>query len=405
MRKPLIDDSRADDALDFAIARAEVAQWQLDRVQAERMAAIADVHDLARRHPEVFVVLRGEARPSDIAFAMEAATADLAVRLSLSEAVVVSLAGQAQTVRARAPRVWSQFREGEFSAENVRSLAQTLESMPVDVDADAQLETKALELAELVPARFRDRLRTLRERLHPEPLTQRHERARRDRRVCVEHERDAMAWFSVRLSAADAEIAWRRLDTIAEHLAGIEGETRTYDQLRSDAAADILTGRIDPETAPRVTVGVLVPVLTLLGESEQPASIEGRTPIDLDSARRLVAQAPSLFRVLTDPISGAVIDVDRRSYRPPADLARLLRLRDVTCRFAGCGCAAARCDLDHTHDWALGGATRADNLAHLSPRHHRLKHRTRWRVEQKPGGRITWTSPTGFVRDADPPPF
>lgn len=405
MRKPLIDDSRTEDRLDFLLARAEVAQLQLDRVSAERMLAIAEIHDEVRRHPENYVVLRREPTATDIAFALEAATADIAVRLSLSEAAVSALAGQVEVARTRAPRVWSLFRDGEFSAENVRALVSTLESMPVDADADATLEQRALELGELVAARFRDRMRTLRERLHPEPLQQRHDRARATRRVCVEQQHDGMAWFGVQLSAADAELAWRRVDGIAEHLAGAEGETRTFDQLRSDAAADILTGRNDPATEPRVTVGVLVPVLTLLGESEQPGSIEGRVPIDPETALRLTTSAPSLFRVLTDPVTGAVLDVDRRSYRPPADLARLLRLRDVTCRFPGCGCSAARSDLDHTHDWAKGGTTKATNLAHLSRRHHRLKHRTKWRVEQKSGGRITWTSPTGYVRDADPPPF
>lgn len=405
MRKPLIDDSRTEDRLDFLLARAEVAQSQLDRVSAERMLAISEVHDEVRRHPENYVVLRREPTATDIAFALEAATADIAVRLSLSEAAVAALAAQVDVARRRAPRVWSLFRDGEFAADNLRALVQTLESMPDDAAADAELERRAIELGELVAARFRDRMRTLRERLHPQPLQERHDRARETRRVCVEPQHDGMAWFGVALSAADAEIAWQRVDGIAEQLARVDGESRTFDQLRSDAAADILTGRIDPATEPRVTVGVLVPVMTLLGDSSQPGSLEGRVPIDPETARRLTASAPSIYRVLTDPVTGTVLDVDRRSYRPPADLARLLRIRDVTCRFPGCGCSAARSDLDHTHDWARGGTTSAANLAHLSRRHHRLKHRTRWQVDHAPGGRLVWTSPTGYRREADPPPF
>jgi hypothetical protein len=181
--------------------------------------------------------------------------------------------------------------------------------------------------------------------------------------------------------------------------------SRTLDQLRADAVADILTGRNDPATEPRVTVGVLVPVLTLLGEDDAPATLDGRIPIDPETARRLAAGAPSFHRILTHPISSAVIDVDRTSYRPPADLARLLALRDVTCRYPGCGRPARGCDIDHTIDWAKGGTTSVRNLAHLSTRHHRFKHRTRWKVEQTREGIIRWTSPTGFVKDADPPPF
>ena len=35
-----------------------------------------------------------------------------------------------------------------------------------------------------------------------------------------------------------------------------------------------------------------------------------------------------------------------------------------------------------------------------------MKHESKWRVEKPPGAKTaTWTSPTGYRRDADPPPF
>jgi hypothetical protein len=77
----------------------------------------------------------------------------------------------------------------------------------------------------------------------------------------------------------------------------------------------------------------------------------------------------------------------------------------VLCTFPGCGRLARNSDIDHTVDRQYGGATRADNLAHLCRHHHRLKHQTRWRMRQRPERKITWTSPTGHKRDADPPPF
>jgi hypothetical protein len=136
-------------------------------------------------------------------------------------------------------------------------------------------------------------------------------------------------------------------------------------------------GRIDPATAPRAEVGVLIPMMTLLGLSEDPASLEGYGPID----------------------------VDRTTYRPPADLKRWLALRDATCRFPGCGRSARFCDIDHTTGWAEGGVTSADNLGHLSKRHHTVKTESPWKVEQREPGRLTWTSPTGAIRTTDPPPF
>lgn len=405
MTEEALSDTRADDRVDFALARAEVAAWQMQRLEAERMAAVVAVIREARRSPQIYVVPRDEPTPRDVAFAVEAAVADVAVRLSMSEAHISALVRRGEILLDRAPTVWTVFREGEISAQNAACVADVLESLPADSRVDARVAARALELAHLVPTRFRERLRAFRDRVHPESQRERHESARAARRAWLDHDVDGMAWLGVHLTSVDAETAWQRADGIARRLATCDDEARTLDQLRADVLADILTGRSDPATEPRVTVGVLVPVLTLLGEDDAPATLEGRIPIDAETARRLAAQAPSFHRILTHPISSAVVDVDRTSYRPPADLARLLALRDVTCRHPGCGRPAKGCDIDHTTDWALGGTTSVRNLAHLSRRHHTLKHRTRWKVEQTREGIIRWTSPTGFVRDADPPPF
>jgi hypothetical protein len=405
MTNRAIDDTRADDRVDFALARAEVASTLLARQTAERMAAVVEVIREARRHPDTYVVVRDEATPRDIAFAVEAAIADLAVRLSLSESRVSQLAHRGEIVSTRARRLWTLFREGEISPENVECVADVLDSLPENEASDARVSERAVELARLVPVRFRERLRAFRDRVHPESQVERHTRARAARRTWIEHGDDGMGWLGIHLPSPDVEAAWQRVDGIARQLATCADESRTLDQIRADAIADILTGRNDPATEPRVTVAVQVPVLTLLGLDDQPATLEGRIPIDPETARRLAVRAPSFHRILTHPISSAVLDVDRGSYRPPADLARVLALRDVTCRHPGCGRPAKRCDIDHTIDWAKGGATSVRNLAHLSRRHHTLKHRTRWKVEQTPDGTIRWTSPTGFVRDADPPPF
>jgi len=400
-----LDPSDAGTRVHFELARAEFAGGQLAQAAAERMAAIAEVIATARRHPELYVSLADEPTDRDVEVAVDAAIADIAVRLSIAEGTVVTLDRQARLLRTRAPKVWSNFRAGEISAANAQRVAETLEALPEAIQSDAALDEKALELAQLAPARFRERMRSLRERMHPRSLTERNQDAARDRRVWREADCDGMAWLGMNLVAPDAEAAWLRIDAIARHLADQPDETRTLDQLRADAAADILTGRTDPATAPRVTVGVLIPMLSLLGVSEEPATLDGYGPIDADTARRLAAHAPSFHRILTHPVSGTVLDVDRTTYRPPADLKRWLALRDGTCRFSGCGRRARDCDVDHTIAWASGGTTTARNLAHLSRRHHTLKHKSKWRMEQSPDGTITWASPTGFVRNADPPPF
>ncbi|MEO5535111.1 MAG: DUF222 domain-containing protein [Pseudolysinimonas sp.] len=416
-RSSVLDESTASDRIDFQLARAEFATWQLTRAAAEQMAAIVHVLDEARRHPEVYLHLADEPTKRDVEIALDAAIADLAVRLSIAEGTVVILERQGIALRTRAPRVWAAFHEGEISTANARRVADTLETLPVHGDAgskagadskpgaDSKLDAKAIELAGLAPARFRERMRVLRERLHPRALDERHREASEGRSVVLDAEPDGMAWLGIRLAAPDAQTAWERIDQAARHLADCVDESRTLAQLRADVAADILTGRIDAGTEPHVTVGVLIPMLTLLGRSDEPATLDGYGPIDADTARRLAAHAPSFHRILTHPVSGTVMDVDRTTYRPPADLKRWLALRDGTCRFPGCGRSAKHCDLDHTLAWSDGGTTSARNLAHLSRRHHTLKHRSRWSVEHSTDGTITWTSPTGHISTADPPPF
>ena len=394
-----------DTRVHFDLGRAEFAGAQLARAAAEQMGAIARVLDEARRHPEIWVVLDDEPTKRELDVALDAAVADVAMRLSIAEGTVVAMAHQADLLRQRAPLVWAAFGEGEVSAANARCVAATLDSLPVNADTDAALDANALEWAVLPPARFKGRLHTLRERLHPISLTERHAEAVKGRRVWRENDRDGMAWLGVQLTAPDAETGWQRIDAAARHLADQPGETRTLDQLRADVIADMLTGRLDPATAPRVEVGVLIPMMTLLGLSEEPATLDGYGPIDADTARRLTAHAPSFHRILTHPVTSTILDVDRASYRPPADLKRWLALRDGTCRFFGCGRPARHCDIDHTTGWAQGGTTSATNLAHLSKRHHTLKDQSRWKVEQHPGGILTWTSPTGAIRTTDPPPF
>ncbi|MEV8266960.1 DUF222 domain-containing protein [Microbacterium sp. NPDC076911] len=205
---------------------------------------------------------------------------------------------------------------------------------------------------------------------------------------------------------------------------------RSLDAIRADLLADLLLAS-DPVAhigtrdtglgSIRATVQVTVPVLTLLDSPvDDPfdsIALAGHGPIDPDTARELARHAPAWDRILTHPISAAVLAVDR--YQPTKKMRRLLAVRDQHCRFPGCRQSTARSDVDHTVDWAHGGKTAVSNLAHLCRRHHTLKHHTPWRVTQKPDGIMEWTSPTGrvypdhsssgvhFATDAecDPAPF
>lgn len=146
-------------------------------------------------------------------------------------------------------------------------------------------------------------------------------------------------------------------------------------------------------------------VLTLMDDdppTSSPSELDGTIPIDVTTARTLAGSATGWERVLTHPISGGLLAVDR--YRPGEQLRRHLLVRDQRCRFPGCGIAARKCDLDHNRAASTGGATADGNLSAFCRRHHMLKHHSPWHVEQCPGGVLAWTSPTGRAYIDGPPP-
>ncbi len=107
-------------------------------------------------------------------------------------------------------------------------------------------------------------------------------------------------------------------------------------------------------------------------------------------------------RLLTDPVSGRLLDYGRTTYRPPAALADYVRARDRTCRFPGCTRRARSCEIDHLLAWEDGGPTSRDNCECLCPRHHHLKHEAGWQVLGEPEDELTWITPTGHAYRAPP---
>ncbi|MEO6533179.1 MAG: DUF222 domain-containing protein [Pseudolysinimonas sp.] len=401
----VLNDEDADVRLEFGLARAEVAQHAAALAVAARFAAIEATLREARDHPELY--LSAAFRGNDASeFAERSAAADLAMRLRMSESSVRNEAMRAGILRASLPTIWAAFRDGNVAPSNAQAAADFASTLPEGGARTAFDDALFVAAQTLAPPRFRERARRVRDELDDTPAAERHAAAVAGRRIWLENDRDGMCWMTAHLAASDGHRVMARLDAMAAHLAEAADEQRTLGQLRADVAVDLLlSGAAATVPTVSVTVAVTVPILTLLGAAELPGTLEGYGPIDADTARRLAAHAPSFQRILTHPITGTILDIDRRSYRPPADLKRWLGLRDEHCTFAGCGRRAADCDLDHRVAWVDGGRTSVENLAHLCRHHHRLKHEGGWRSEQASNGASRWTSPTGAVHDPDPPPF
>lgn len=371
---------------------------QIRAAQAEQLRLIERAHRYAHAVEGVY----GGSSSVEREFGTRSFIAELATGLVVPEATAGGMVADAGMAR-RHLATFDALAAGAISLAQARSIFDALVGLPPD--AASELEAAALERASRqTNAALRRRLRTLRERLHPEPLDARHRVAVMERRVVLEPAPDGMAWLSLYLQAERAHAIKDRLDRLAGAPTDAPADTRTHAQRVLDIAANLLLagtrtdehGRpVDGDAVIVPRVLVTVPVLTLLGHTDEPAELDGYGPIPADTARRLAAHAPLFQRILTHPETGAYLSYSRTSYRVPADLTGYLRARDGTCRFPGCGRRATTCDLDHTTDWAHGGHTRHDNLAHLCRKHHRLKHRTRWQISQEADGTIRWTSPAG----------
>jgi hypothetical protein len=179
---------------------------------------------------------------------------------------------------------------------------------------------------------------------------------------------------------------------------------------RPPAADDRAAKRVAPGIrVPKVRIDVTVALSTLMGLDELPAQLAGLGPIPAEQARALAAGG-TWRRIVTDPLTGAVLDVGRTRYRPPQPLAEHVLARDGVCAGPGCTVPGHRCDLDHTTEYygvpANGsrtrGATSADNLGPLSNRCHRLKTDGGFALRQVAPGVFEWHTPAGLAYRVTP---
>jgi len=419
------------------VASLEAAESTLSSMQAARDGMLAMAGRLA------VDIAREAAHPDHGDMAIRTVAAEIGAAQHVSDRTIERRMAEASWLVERFPTVWEAQGEGRISAAHSR----------VIVDAGAHLddaEDRAAYAAEVVelaatesPNRLRRIARRLAERFQERSITERHLDARAQRRVWVKDLDDGMAELGARGPAVLLHGMLDRLSQMAhavkeengraaKHAGADPGagagadpraaagtaqppvDERTIDQLRADLLADlVLTGTpVGHDTTDgllseiRARVEVTVPVLTLMDDGSSPTSppaeLDGVTPIDSATARTLAGSATGWDRVLTHPISGGLLAVDR--YRPGEQLRRHLRARDQRCRFPGCGIAARKCDLDHNHAASAGGATADGNLSAFCRRHHMLKHHSPWHVEQRPGGVLAWTSPTGRAYIDRPPP-
>jgi hypothetical protein len=378
---------------------------------------------------------------------------EVGVALRLSRGTAAGRVGTACRLLQVLPATHALWEAGRIDTAKARAIDESTGVLCHDQAAavEARVLPRAPEqsLAQLKAALARAILA-----VDPDGAAERHRKSRRDRRVYVQAEPDGMGSLWALLTASDAQGAYSWLTRLARGL-GSE-DPRPMDARRADLLADLLNGRLvtavettdtnpdDPDgtvpdggsanpqwlrpvTPGKPLVQITIPYSTLIGADDGPADLVGHGPIPADLAREIALGDGTVWhRLVTDPLSGALLDYGRTTYHPPAALADHVRARDQYCRFPHCRRRAADAELDHAVAWADGGGTSAASLHAFCLHHHKLKHHAGWHVQAHPDGRLTWITPTGHryttephdhrpepaptadppqATDPDPPPF
>lgn len=420
-----IDELTDFDVVELVAAAERIASWaqHLSRVAA------AELSQRESMQPSPPTALALDLTPERVT------GAEIAMRLGRTPRAAQRLVQEGRALTQQLAATGEALRTGRIDTEKAQVLVEGLDGVPGQLAVavqDAVLprapERTRRQLAndvraaivELDPVEAEDRRRqaTGRRRLtKPSPLP------------------DGMAGMWLRTSAVEAHALYESIDAAARR-ARKAGDERTLGQLRADllverglggAGCAAVAGQHDGghegghegghdderethHACPppiRADIRVLVPLSTLVGTADEPAQLVGHGPIDPATARAL-ARGGTWRRLVTDPTTGVVLDVGRSRYRPPSDLAELVRFRDGTCVRPGCGVDAWSSELDHTVPFSArdgGGVTAAHNLGALSKDCHDLKTHAGFELEQVSPGQFWWTTPTGhrYRRGASPP--
>ncbi len=182
-------------------------------------------------------------------------------------------------------------------------------------------------------------------------------------------------------------------------------QSKTLDQYR----ADIYAERLLDETGsgkPRAHVHVYLDFLTVLGLRDNPAFLAGYGHLPYWAVEDIVADPGSTWsRLITDPMTGQLLEAGDNRYRAPASLARFIKARDRECTQPGCHRPADFCEIDHIVTRAQNGPTDHDNCHGYCTIHNLLRNEPGWRAEPNGNGGMTITTPTGRTYTAEPEPL
>ena len=340
---------------------------------------------------------------SEPSSADDAGREEVAAALSLSPVAAGHRLEVARALRSRLRGTADLLRSGRLSLQHATVMHECTASL-TEADAVA-VESLVLDRAvEQTPAQLRAAARRATARVAPLPMSEAYHEAASARRVTFWPAELGMTTMTAELPDADAAAIRLALDG----LAAADDRDLPVDARRADALTRLATEALTRGDLPRrhgraVQVQVVIDLPTLLGLVDNPAELVGFGPLPAPVARRLATDA-TWRRLVTEPVTGHLLDYGHTVYSPPQELLDFIIARDRTCTFPGCRFPAYACDADHTLPYDAGGRTSADGLRMLCRRHHRLKTHYQWVPLLDSEGTIVWTSPAGAAYRAKPPP-
>jgi hypothetical protein len=438
-------------------AASQLAQLELSDVPAHELGALLQRTEQTRSVVDAAassVLDRFDAQGAAAYDGLRSTSSWLRQRCQMTGATAARRLRMARALR-ELPEVGDGFRSGRFSADQADLFAR--HRSPRTAEAMAQDESVLAALADrLRPDDLARELRGWAEMVdtdgaEPDP-------GHRDRGFTFVQTLDDTWTGRLDLSAADGLLVHRAIEAMAERLhrrdeAGRQtgdgdagravdgagptggattGGTRSRTQRRADALVElVLRGSgharlgaddadgaddaaapaasaaapasaapaIRPErSGPRVTLHLVLDAADLEG---------GRGADTLDGHHIGPAGTDQLLcdcllaRVVTDPISGLVLDLDRSRRVVSAAQWSALALRDRGCSFPGCAAPPDECQAHHIVHWRRGGPTNLLNLTLACHHHHTLVHDGGWDVTMTAMG-PRWSRPDGSAVDGRP---
>ena len=349
---------------------------------------------------EVRLLARFSALRTDPTTNIDYAADEVAAELHLTPLAAARRMGVAVALAEQLPDTVSALERGELDLQKASTIAE--HTRVLNPAKTAVVESAVLKFAPGRTVRqIRDKLTREILKIDRDGAEARRQAAAKDAFVRFRPCPDGMAELHVYDRAENLRPIYDLL-TVAARSAKAVGYPSGVDELRAKALHDLVLGpaRKRVVTEFRVTI----PASALAGATQQPAEIHGYGPATIGTIHELADKNTFWRRIVTDPMTGAVLDVGRRR-KHTAALGEHVRTRDKHCVFPGCPRPAEDCQLDHTTDHAHGGPTAASNLGALCQHHNLMRLKTEWNLHQPKPGHFVWTSPTGTTHTVTPEPL